>query len=188
MRYLYKNRLTFKTGDQNGKKIFFSPFVFDFLGLILGVSSKYGDIAYANSFFSYFGLFSSGILMWLVLCSVILFLSETKKGAKLLILCLMVPMLISYYLFSYLMVNYFSIKVFIFWTVMLLLSLLVTHFVWDIRFTPKFRMLFIIGAVLSVIYDAFIVNSFEFLVMIPEVAVSVIMLYYINKWIKKPAC
>lgn len=167
------------------KKIPLHPVFLILLGVILGVSSKYGDMAYANTFFSYFGLLSSGILLWLVLCTLILLFADKKKKAIISIVSLMLPMLISYYLFSYFVVKYLSLKVVIFWAVMLVLSLLLTGVIWKIRFCNKFRWLFIMASLLSVTYDAFYVNGFEFLVMIPEIVFAVAVLLIINRSVKK---
>lgn len=166
------------------KKIIFNPIFLILLGTILGISSKYGDIAYANTFFSYFGLLSSGILIWLALCTTILLFTKEKKNAMVLIVSLMLSMLTSYYLFSFFVVKYISIKIVFFWIVILGCSLLITHYIWNIRFCQKFRKLFVIASVLSITYDAFNVNSFEFLIMIPEIIFSVIVLLLINKSIK----
>lgn len=163
------------------KKIILHPVFLMVLGIILGVSSKYGDIAYANTFFSYFGLFSSGILIWLVLCTMILLYSTKKKQAIFLVISLMLPMLISYYLFSFFVVKYLSVKVVAFWMIMLIISLLVVHYIWNIRFCRKFRKLFTIASVFSITYDAFNVNSFEFLILIPEIVLFTITLLLINK-------
>ena len=169
------------------KKIIFHPVFLILIGAILGVSSKYGDIAYANTFPSYFGLLSSGILIWLVLCTNILLFTVKKKQAMFLIVSLILPMLTSYYLFSYFVVKYLSVKVVVFWIIMLLLSLLITHYVWNIRFSKKFRTLFIIASILFVTYDAFNVNSFEFLILIPEIILAIITLLIINKSIENQA-
>ena len=151
---------------------------------MLGISSKYGDIAYANTFFSYFGLLSSGILVWLVLCTIILIFATQKKQAMILIASLMLPMLISYYLFSYFVVKYLSLKVIIFWIIMLVMSLIITRYVWNIRYCQKFKKLFIIASIFLIIYDAFNVNGFEFLIMIPEIIFSIITLLFLNRRIK----
>lgn len=174
----------FKKINNMFKKIFFHHLFFILLGVLLGVSSKYGDIAYANTFFYYFGLLSSGILVWLVLCTTILLFATKKKQAMILLTSLMLPMLISYYLYSYFVVKYLSFKVIVFWIIMLVISLITAHYVWNIRFCKKFRALFIISAIIFITYDAFNVNGFDFLIMILEIIFSIITLLFLNKSIK----
>lgn len=167
------------------KKILLHPVFLILFGVILGIFSKYGDTAYVKTLSSYFGQLSSGVLLWLVLCTLILLFADEKKKAIISILSLMLPMLISYYLFSYFVVKYLSLKAVIFWALMLVFSLLLTGVIWKIRFSNKFRWLFIIASSLSVIYDAFYVNGFEFFVMIPEIAFAVAVLLIINRLLKK---
>ncbi|MCH5314859.1 MAG: hypothetical protein J1E81_03015 [Eubacterium sp.] len=167
------------------KRRFTNPVVLILLGIVLGVSSKYGDIAYANSFFSYFGLLTSGLLFWLVLCTVIIYATDSKKQAIIKIVCLMLPMLVAYYLYSYFIVKYLSIKVALFWSAMLIVSLLITNFIWQIRFQKAFRTLFIIASVLAIVYDAIIINGVQFAIIIPEIIFAVAELIYINKSINK---
>lgn len=166
------------------KKILLHPLFLILVGIILGVLSKYGDIAYANTFFECFGVLSSGILIWLVFCTLILIFTNEKGRAMLLIVSLMLPMLISYYLFSFFVVKYFSFRVMLFWMLMLVLSLLVTNYIWNIRFCNKFKWLFIIASILAIIYDAFYINGFRFLIMIPEIILAIITLFVINNSLK----
>ncbi len=163
------------------KKLMTNPTLLIILGLIFGIASKYGDVAYGDSVLFYFGLFSSGLLMWLVICTALLYVAENKKQAIICILCLMIPMLISYYLYSYYVVEYFSGRVAVFWALILGMSLIITHFIWKIRYHWSFRMLFIMGSAVAVAYDAFMINGFQFEVMIPEILLSVLVLLIIHK-------
>ncbi len=42
------------------KKVFRNPLFMIAAGAVFGILAKYGDTAYANSIFSYFGLLTSG--------------------------------------------------------------------------------------------------------------------------------
>ena len=48
-------------------KIFRNPLFMIIAGAVFGILAKYGDIAYANSIFSFFGLLTSGFAIWLVI-------------------------------------------------------------------------------------------------------------------------
>lgn len=163
------------------KQLMTNPLVLILSGLILGIASKSGDVTNSDNIFFYFGLFSSGLLIWLVVYTALLYSAANKKQAIISILCLMIPMLISYYLYSYYIVEYFSGRVALFWVLILVFSLVITHLVWKIRHRWSFLILFIIGSVSAVLYDAFKINSFQFEVMIPEILISVLALLTIRK-------
>lgn len=167
------------------RRIITKPIVLASLGFILGILSKYGDIAYSNSIFSYFGLLSSGLLIWLLFCTVIICIADNKKHAMKLITCLMLPMLISYYLYSYFIVEYLSLRVTLFWFAMLIASLVITKFVFDIRNKLCFRVLFIISSFLTIVYDAIYINGVNFLIIVAEIIMSLAVLWHINKTTSK---
>lgn len=169
--------------DEGMKKIAVNPLIFMLLGVLLGIASKYGDLAYANSFFSWFGLLSSGLLFWLVLYTVILYLSESRTQAMQLITSLMLPMLLSYYVYSYWFADYLSMKVVRFWMVMCAASLLLACCVFGLRYRKGFRILFVIASLLAIGYDAIAVNGVDFAVMIPEILLSVLLLRFLNRTI-----
>lgn len=78
------------------------------LGIVLGILSKYGDVAYSNSIYYYFGFISSGLMLWLFIYVFIIIKSKCKSNCLINILLLMLSMIISYYLFSYYYVNYIN--------------------------------------------------------------------------------
>ena len=167
------------------KKIITKPIVLSSLGVILGILSKYGDIAYSNSIYSYFGLLSSGLLIWLLFCTVIICIAGDKRHAMKLITCLMLTMLIAYYIYSYFIVEYLSLRVTLFWLAMLIVSLILTNFVFDLRNKTCFKVLFIIASFLTIVYDAIYINGVNFLIIIPEIIMSLAVLWHINKSISK---
>lgn len=167
------------------KKIFTNPFVLIFLGVILGVTSKYGDVADAGTLFSYFGYLSSGLVMWLVLCTTMLYLSENRKHAVQLIACFMIPMLISYYFYSYFFTKYLSVKMVVFWMIILIAALVLAYYLWNIRYKKIFRTLYVIASVFAIGYDAIEVNGFLFSIMIAEIIMALMVLLCINKVIER---
>ena len=81
------------------------------IGAVIGVLSKWGDVIAGMNFLHYFGLISSGIVLWLVIGILLLVKSETRKEFNILYFSFMTSMLISYYLFSALIVKYIYIKI-----------------------------------------------------------------------------
>lgn len=91
-------------------KIFRNPLFMIIAGAVFGILAKYGDIAYANSIFSFFGLLTSGFAIWLVIGTAIIYISSSRKQLSVLLSSFMLPMLLAYYIFSVLAVKYFNIK------------------------------------------------------------------------------
>ena len=87
------------------KKVFRNPLFMIAAGAAFGILAKYGDIAYASSIFSYFGLLTSGFAIWLVIGTAIIYISNSRKRLSVLLSSFMLPMLLAYYLFSVLVVK-----------------------------------------------------------------------------------
>ena len=60
-------------------KIFRNPLFMIIAGAVFGILAKYGDIAYANSIFSFFGLLTSGFAIWLVIGTAIIYISNSRN-------------------------------------------------------------------------------------------------------------
>jgi len=151
------------------------------MGIIIGILSKYGDIAYANTIFSTFGLISSGLLIWLVICVMIMYKSKNKKDLTILLISFMLPMLLSYYLYSIIIVKYFYFKIFVFWIIMFVVSLILENILFSIRDRKIFKFLFVIVSIIMIIFDAFKINGFEIGVMFTEAILVIITLKYMCK-------
>ena len=154
------------------------------IGAVIGVLSKWGEIAGMN-FLHYFGLISSGIVLWLVIGILLLVKSETRKEFNILYFSFMTSMLISYYLFSALIVKYIYIKIIIFWIIMLMCSIILGNIIFNKRHTKLIRNLYIIASMILIIYDAIIINGIQMEIVIIEMMLSLITLTLINKEIKK---
>ena len=137
------------------------------------------------NFLHYFGLISSGIVLWLVIGILLLVKSETRKEFNILYFSFMTSMLISYYLFSALIVKYIYIKIIIFWIIMLMCSIILGNIIFNKRHTKLIRNLYIIASMILIIYDAIIINGIQMEIVIIEMMLSLITLTLINKEIKK---
>ena len=155
------------------------------IGAVIGVLSKWGDVIAEMNFLHYFGLISSGIVLWLVIGILLLVKSETRKEFNILYFSFMTSMLISYYLFSALIVKYIYIKIIIFWIIMLMCSIILGNIIFNKRHTKLIRNLYIIASMILIIYDAIIINGIQMEIVIIEMMLSLITLTLINKEIKK---
>lgn len=155
------------------------------IGAVIGVLSKRGDVIAGMNFLHYFGLISSGIVLWLVIGILLLVKSETRKEFNILYFSFMTSMLISYYLFSALIVKYIYIKIIIFWIIMLMCSIILGNIIFNKRHTKLIRNLYIIASMILIIYDAIIINGIQMEIVIIEMMLSLITLTLINKEIKK---
>ena len=155
------------------------------IGAVIGVLSKWGDVIAGMNFLLYFGLISSGIVLWLVIGILLLVKSETRKEFNILYFSFMTSMLISYYLFSALIVKYIYIKIIIFWIIMLMCSIILGNIIFNKRHTKLIRYLYIIASMILIIYDAIIINGIQMEIVIIEMMLSLITLTLINKEIKK---
>ncbi len=155
------------------------------IGAVIGVLSKWGDVIAGMNFLHYFGLISSGIVLWLVIGILLLVKSETRKEFNILYFSFMTSMLISYYLFSALIVKYIYIKIIIFWIIMLMCSIILGNIIFNKRHTKLIRNLYIIASMILIIYDAIIINGIQMEIVIIEMMLSLITLTLINKEIKK---
>lgn len=148
------------------KKLLSNPIVLAIAGVLSGIFSKYCDIAEHSFFLSSFGLMSSGVLIWLVICTVIMFASSDKLQAALSVAVYIFPMLAAYYLYSAVVLNYIWKNAIIFWLIMGLLSFVLAYTLFDKRYEKNFCNLYFIASVLLIIYDGLVINeifvNFEF--------------------------
>ena len=160
-------------------------------GSAFGILAKYGDIAYASSIFSYFGLLTSGFAIWLVIGTAIIYISNSRKRLSVLLSSFMLPMLLAYYLFSVLVVKYFNIKIALFWCAAFACSLIIGNIIFPKRHTKLFEALFIIASVVFItsvvfiILDAIIINGVNILLILCESALCIIATILISRKIKR---
>lgn len=167
------------------KKVFRNPLFMIAAGAIFGILAKYGDIAYASSIFSYFGLLTSGFSIWLVIGTAIIYISGSRKQLSVLLSSFMLPMLLAYYLFSVLVVKYFNIKIALFWCAAFACSLAIGNIIFPKRHTRLFVTLFILASAAFVTADAIIINGVNILLILCESALCTIATILISRKIKR---
>lgn len=154
------------------------------LGLVIGIFSKWGDVIPGDNIIKYFGLISTGVVIWLVIGSLLILKSKNRKEFSIIYSLFMIAMLISYYLFSAIVVKYLYIRIIIFWVVMFIGTLILGNIFFSKRHTKLFRLLFVLASIIFLIYDAIEINGIQFQAVIPELLFSILVLITINKSIK----
>ena len=96
------------------KNITIKSFLALISGIVIGILSKWGDVVPVGNIINYFGLISSGIVLWLVIGTILIIKSKTRKEFNIIYLSFMISMLLSYYLFSALVVKYLVPKIIFF--------------------------------------------------------------------------
>ncbi len=150
------------------------------LGIILGIFSKYSDTS-GKTFSHYFGIISSGIVFWYCIATLILYLSKTRKKFNLHYISFMSSMLLSYYLYSKYIIDYYNSKIIWFWIIMLLITTIIGNLFYNIRKTNIFKKLFITGSIVLIIYDGITLNSFKNGTFIIDIILSIAVYKIINK-------
>lgn len=165
-------------------KIFRNPLFMIITGAVFGILAKYGDIAYANSIFSFFGLLTSGFAIWLVIGTAIIYISSSRKQLSVLLSSFMLPMLLAYYIFSVLAVKYFNIKIALFWCAAFACSLAIGNIIFPKRHTRLFVALFILASAAFVTADAIMINGVNLLLILCESALCIAAAILISRKIK----
>ena len=136
------------------------------LGVIIGVSIKYGGIAVQDNavlskMIRAIGLTGNGLFLWTAICTIISMLSKSKKLAAINVFSFLASMIVANYLYSYFVAGYFALRVVIFWVVMLIPCTFLGYTIWDIKTNKKIMKIklkipvIIIGTAIM-IYDMFI--------------------------------
>lgn len=154
-------------------------------GVIIGILSKWGDIIPGMNFIHYFGLISSGVLIWLIIGTLFILKSKNRIEFNVLYSVFMIAVLISYYLFSELTIKYIYTKIIIFWIIIFIGSIVLGNIIFNKKYTNIFRILYIIAAIVFIVFDAIKVNGVQLQVVIPEILLSIIILVLINANIAK---
>lgn len=154
-------------------------------GVIIGILAKWGDVIPGMNFIYYFGLITSGVLIWLIIGTLLILKSKNRIEFNVLYSAFMIPMLISYYLFSALIVKYIYTKIIIFWLIIFICSVVLGNIIFNKKYTNIFRIIYILAAIVFIVFDAIKINGIQLQVVIPEILLSIIVLVLINKNISK---
>ena len=110
------------------------------LGLVIGIFSKWGDVMSGDNVISYFGLISTGLVIWLAIGTLLILKSKNRKEFSIIYSLFMISMLISYYLFSATVVKYLYTRIIIFWIVIFIVALILGNIIFSKRHTRLFRL------------------------------------------------
>lgn len=166
------------------KNITIKSFLALISGIVIGILSKWGDVVPVGNIISYFGLISSGIVLWLVIGTILIIKSKNKKEFNIIYSLFMISMLLSYYLFSALVVKYLVPKIIFFWTIMFIISLILGNIIYNKKSTNLFRILFLIASIIFLIFDTIEINGIDLKIIILELLLVIIGLNVISKNIK----
>jgi len=155
------------------------------LGFILGVLSKAGDVAVQGfilgNILNAFGRVSSGVFIWVVICTAITSLSKSKIWSIVNVFFFLASMILAYYLYSYFIVNYFVLRIVRFWLAMLIPSMLLSFILWNIRTIRILKYIVIITGTFIMIYDMFITQGALPIAIIIDLILYGIFLAFIIK-------
>lgn len=154
------------------------------LGLVIGIFSKWGDVMPGDNVISYFGLISTGLVIWLAIGTLLILKSKNRKEFSIIYSLFMISMLISYYLFSATVVKYLYTRIIIFWIVIFIVALILGNIIFSKRHKRLFILLFVLASIIFLIYDAIEINGIQLQAVIPELLLSILVLITINKSIK----
>lgn len=149
-------------------------------GIILGIISKYGDISNIKTLYT-IGLVTSGLQLYLTIYTIIIISSKNKKEALKNITSFMLPMLISYYIFSHIYVHYIYKKIILFWLIIFIISLITTSIIHSKKETKLFKILYIIASLIFIIIDAIYIHGIQIKIIIIETIIFLIGLFIINR-------
>ena len=153
------------------------------LGMIFGVLAKAGDVAiqgnvFGNILYS-FGTVSTGIFIWVAICTVIAILSKSKLWAGMNVFLFLTVMILAYYLYSYFVVGYFVWRIVKFWLIMLIPATISGFIIWNIKTNRVLKYTVIVLGTVIMIFDMFILQGALPIAMIMDVILYVVFLVFI---------
>jgi hypothetical protein len=118
------------------------------LGIIIGILSKVGDVSGQGSVLGdtlyAFGYVSSGFFIWVVICTIIAVIAKNQIWAGVNVFLFLTSMILSYYFYSYLIVEYLEWSIVKFWVVMLIPAAILGAIVWKIKTNQPMKFLVVI--------------------------------------------
>jgi len=177
--------LTYKNGECEimNKKAVFLTIISIILGVAIGIVIKHGGVTTQDGttlprMLNAIGRTGNGLFLWTAICTIITMLSKSKKLSAVNVFAFLGSMIIANYLYSFFVVEWFVLRVAIFWVVMLIPCSFLAYYIWDIKINKKIRNIklkYIILAVGTIImlYDMFLNN----LIGSPTSAVIIMILY-----------
>ena len=129
----------------------------------------------------FFGLISSGIVIWLAIGTLLMIESKSRVEFNVLYSVFMLAMLTSYYLFSAAYAEFLNTRVMLFWFAMFACSVVLGNVLFHKRNTKSFLVLYAMAALCFLVLDAVWINGIQLQAVIPEVLLSIGILIRINQ-------
>ena len=112
------------------------------LGIGIGILIKIGGVSPQNDLVTgnllpAIGRIGNGLFLWVSLCTLISMLSKSKTFSLINVLAFLLSMIIANYSYSYFVMEYFRLKVVVFWVVMLIPASVMSYILWDIKTNSK---------------------------------------------------
>ena len=153
------------------------------LGIVLGGFAKAGDVVVQGSILGNtlhaFGTVSTGIFIWIAVCTAISVLSKTRIWAGVNVLLFLAAMIFSYYLYSYFIVDYFVWSVVKFWLIMLVPSMIAGFIVWGIKTSRVLKYAVIALGTVIMIFDMIVLQGAIAIAAIMDVILYAVFLIFI---------
>jgi hypothetical protein len=164
------------------KKRYILTFILLVIGALFGILSKAGDVAVQGNIIGNtlhtFGLVTSGLFIWIVVCTGISIMSKSRIFAVINLFCFLTAMLLAYYLYSYFVVEYLVMRIVKFWAIMLIPATLSGCIMWNVRANKILKRIVIIAGTLVMCFDIF-AQGLLITVMAMEAVIYVLFLMMI---------
>ena len=153
-------------------------------GLIIGIISKYSNEVFGNSIydqiFHSLDTITAGLFIWMVICYCIATSSKNKWYAVLNVSLFLIFMMISYYSYCLIVLDYFPDKKIIFWSLMLIPCAFLAYLVKIIKPTKIIKIFYLILGIIIIIIDCLWLHGLTPLTIIFDILLLIIYMIAIK--------
>jgi len=152
------------------------------LGVAIGIVIKIGSAGIPlgttlNDILFAVGNASSGLFIWIAICTMISLLSKSKKWAAINVFVFLASMITANYLYSYFVAEWFVLRIVIFWCIMLIPCTFLGYYIWNIKqnkkiWKIKLKNITLISGTIIMLWDMFMNNSIG---LLPSAILTVVL-------------
>ena len=150
-------------------------------GLIIGIVSKYSNEVFGSSIydqvFHSVDTITAGLFIWMVICYCIAASSKNKWNSVLMVSLFLISMMISYYSYCLIVLDYFPDKKVIFWTIMLIPCAFLAYLVKQIKPTKIIKLIYFVLGIVIIIIDSIWLHNLTYITIIFDILLLII---YVN--------
>lgn len=150
-------------------------------GIIIGIISKYSNEVFGNSLydqiFHSIDTITAGLFIWLVICYILASTSKNKWYSVLNVTLFLIFMMISYYSYCLIVLDYFPDKKIIFWSLMLIPCAILAYLVKKINPTKKIKIFYLVLGIIVIIIDAVLFGNLTLITIIFNVILLIIYIF-----------